>query len=123
MSLSSLSQYAHDATLFLRLVLGVIFIYHGLPKIRNPEAMAQGLAVPNAVVVILGLAETLAALGVIFAIYIHLSALIMAIVMLGAIFMKITKWKSPFSAYDKTGWEFDLILLAASAALLFSALR
>ena len=45
--------------------------------------------------------------------------ILIGLVMLGALKLKIFKWKAPFSAHDKMGWEFDLILLAAAAALLF----
>jgi len=38
--------------------------------------------------------------------------------MIGAIWMKVTKWHVPFSAMDKIGWEFDLILLAANIVIL-----
>jgi uncharacterized membrane protein YphA (DoxX/SURF4 family) len=39
--------------------------------------------------------------------------------MLGALWHKMFKWKIPFLAADKTGWEFDFILLGAAIALLF----
>ncbi len=38
--------------------------------------------------------------------------------MVGAIGMKMMKWGVPFGAMDKTGWEFDLILLAANIAII-----
>jgi len=54
----------------------------------------------------------------VFGVYTQLSALILAIVMVGAIGMKMMKLGVPFAAMDKTGWEFDLILLFASIAIL-----
>ena len=29
--------------LVLRVFLGIIFIYHGIPKLKMPEAMAKGM--------------------------------------------------------------------------------
>ncbi len=47
-------------------------------------------------------------------------AVLLIIVMLGAIYHKMFKWNTPFSALDKMGWEFDLVLLAANLAILLS---
>jgi len=68
----------------------------------------------------LGAVEFLSSVGLILGLYTQLAALLLAIVMLGAIGFKVMKWKVSFSATDKTGWEFDLILLAANIAILFS---
>ena len=38
--------------------------------------------------------------------------------MLGAIYFKIFKWKMPFTSQTSTGWEFDLVLLAAGLVIL-----
>jgi len=38
--------------------------------------------------------------------------------MLGAIYIKISKWHIPFFSQTNTGWEFDFILLAVSLFLL-----
>jgi len=52
--------------------------------------------------------------------YLQLSALLLAGVMAGAIWMKTTKWHVPFVATDKTGRELDLIFLPL-ILLFFSA--
>lgn len=80
--------------------------------------MAQMMGTSANMVLILGLVEFLSSVGLIFGFYTQLNALLLAIVMVGAIWMKIMKWKVPFAAMDKTGWEFDLILLAANIAIL-----
>jgi len=118
--LIELTQFADVGLYILRLIVGSIFIYHAVPKLRDSKGMAKMMGKGNAVPMImaLGLVELLSALGLILGLYTALSALLLSIVMLGAIMMKITKWQSPFSAMDKTGWEFDLILLAANIAIL-----
>jgi len=37
--------------------------------------------------------------------------------MIGAISLKMSMMKVPFTANDKTGWEFDFVILSACIAL------
>ena len=46
--------------------------------------------------------------------YLQYAAAALGIIMLGAIYMKITKWKTGFV----NGWELDLVLLAANVAII-----
>ena len=113
-----LIQYNNIGLFILRLAVAAIFIFHSLPKLKNAKAMAQMMGTSANMVLILGLVELLSSVGLIFGFYTQLSALLLAIVMVGAIWFKSMKWKVPFAAMDKTGWEFDLILLAANIAIL-----
>lgn len=113
-----LTQYNNIGLFVLRLAVAIIFIYHAWPKLKNAKGMAQMMGMPAGAVFTLGLVEFLASIGLIAGFYTQLSALLLAIVMVGAIKMKKIKWHIPFAAMDKTGWEFDLILLAASIAIL-----
>jgi len=103
----------------LRLVLGVIFGYHSIPKLTKGKEMAQGMGMPFAFVLVLGIAEMLAAIGSILGLYTKVAAGIIAFVMVGALFFKIVKWKTPFAAMDRTGWEFDALILASAIVLYF----
>lgn len=113
-----LLQYNNLGLFLLRLAVATVFIYHSLPKLKNSKGMAQMIGAPATVVFILGGVELLSSLGLIFGYYVQLSALLLGIVMVGAIAMKMMKWSVPFSAMDKMGWEFDLILLAANLVIL-----
>lgn len=117
-----LTEYNDTGLFILRIAIGIIFLYHGVPKLKNPKAMAAMMGMPNMAMgpVLLGLVEILSALGLVLGFLVQLSALLLGVVMVGAIFMKVTKWRVPFGAMDKTGWEFDLILLAANLAVLLS---
>jgi uncharacterized membrane protein YphA (DoxX/SURF4 family) len=115
---TQLLQYNDVGLFLLRCAVAVIFIYHGLPKITKPQMMAQGMGVSSAMVTVLGLIEVLSSVGLILGFYTQLSALLLALVMVGAIKMKSMKWGVPFSAMDKTGWEFDLILFIACVSIL-----
>lgn len=115
-----LSRFSDLALLLMRLAIAAIFIYHGMPKIKNAKAMSQSMAMPAGMIMMLGLVELIASLGLIFGIYLQISAALLALVMIGALYFKIAKWHAPFAAHDKTGWEFDLILLSANLVLLVS---
>ena len=115
-----LTQYNDIGLLILRLTVAVIFIYHSLPKLKDSKGMAPMVGMPAGMIMMLGLVEFVASIGLIIGFYTQLAALLLAIVMVGAIGMKIMKWRVPFIAMDKTGWEFDLILLASSIAILLN---
>lgn len=115
---TQLIQYNDVGGFVLRLAVAIIFIYHALPKLKNTKGMAAAMGMPAGMILMLGLVELAASLGLIFGLYTQLSALLLAIIMVGATGMKMMKWKVPFAALDKTGWEFDFILLAASLAIL-----
>lgn len=113
-----LSQFSDLAFFVLRLAIAAIFIYHALPKLKNAEQMGQGMGWSASNVLVLGIVEFVSSLGMISGLYIQVAALLLAAVMIGAIYLKIVKWNAPFSAMDKMGWEFDLILLAANVFIL-----
>jgi len=115
---TQLLQYNDIGLLLLRIAVAIIFLYHSLPKLSKPKAMSVMVGMPAGMIFMLGMIEAVASLGLVFGVYTQLSALILAIVMVGAIGMKMMKWGVPFAAMDKTGWEFDLILLFASIAIL-----
>lgn len=113
-----LTQYNNIGLLVLRLAVAAIFIYHALPKLKNAKGMASMIDMPVGMILMLGIVELLSSIGLALGIYTQLAALLLGIVMIGAIGMKTMKWNVPFAAMDKTGWEFDLILLVANIAIL-----
>ncbi|MBI2627021.1 MAG: DoxX family protein [Parcubacteria group bacterium] len=118
--LSGLTIYGDWGVFFLRFAVGVIFIVHGLPKIKKPVGIAQALGMPSFFGSIHGWVEVLGGIMMLIGLQERLVALVFSIIMLGAIYFKKFKWKVPFTAYDKLGWEFDLILLASNIMLLVS---
>lgn len=94
-------------TWFLHLALAVIFFRHGFPKLKG--------GLPGFKV--LGVLEMVAAICMVFDIYVQIAAYFMCFVMLGAIYFKIFKWKLPFWSKTATGWEFDFIIFFAALSL------
>lgn len=115
---SSLSGFSDLSLLILRIAIGSVFIVHGPPKLKNPAGIAGSIGAPVWFGTLLGLGETVGGIGVLVGLLTSLSALVLAIVMLGALYFKIEKWHMPFTAMDKTGWELDLVLFASALVLL-----
>lgn len=117
--LEQLHQYSAWGMFALRFAVGIIFVVHAMPKLKNPVMVSQMLGMGGSFVgTVHGLLELLAGLALIANLYTQWASLLTGIIMVGAIYFKVVKWKTPFAAMDKTGWEFDLILLAASIAIL-----
>ncbi len=77
--------------------------------------MAANLHWKTWMVTLQGLIEFLGGIAMIIGIQIQIIAVLLGIIMLGAIYYKIFKWKMMFSSAN--GWEFDLILLASNIAI------
>jgi uncharacterized membrane protein YphA (DoxX/SURF4 family) len=117
---SYLLSFFNVGSLILRVVIGVIFVYHAAPKLLSPKLMAAGIKWPPLIISILGLTEAIAGAALIAGWYEQQAALVLSVVMVGALFYKIIKWKIPFSSTKATGWEFDLMLLAACLYIVLS---
>ena len=113
-----LTQYYGLGSELLAWVLGIIFVVHGWPKLKNPAMVAGVWGGSRIAGLVHGAVEVLAGIAVALNFYGDLGLVVMAIIMLGALFFKITKWRAPFAGKNTTGWEFDLILFAAAVALL-----
>ncbi len=120
MVFSDFTLYSAYGYLAIRLAVGIIFIYHAMPKLKDPKVMAKGMGMEKMTMLpmVLGGFEFISGLAMILGTYVQEAALILIIVMTGALYFKISKWKVPFSAYDKPGWEFDFVLLAANIFIL-----
>jgi len=107
---TSLLAYGDWGLFALRVAVGVIFLTHGIYKLKSAKMTGNWK--------VLGTFEILGGLGILLGIYTQLAALGLSLVMVGAIYMKTQKWKAPFMVMEKPGWEFDVMLLAGTIALL-----
>jgi putative oxidoreductase len=121
-----LGDQAEWGLLALRLAVGAIFIVHGWPKITGAKGMAAMLGGGEAKPVLVGvftlqgIVEVGGGILMILGALTQLVAVAFAVIMIGAIFLKNTQWKTGFMAQQTTGWEFDLVLLAANILLFFT---
>ncbi len=115
----SLHQFSDFALLILRLALGTVFLFHGLPKrgLWSAQPSAQMQAGMLTRLRILSIAEPAGALGLIFGFLTQLAGLGLVIVMLGAITFLTTKVHRKFKEANAPGWEFEFMLLVGSLVL------
>ena len=116
---ANLHQFGDWGLLALRVAVGAIFFVHGTQKwamwkMQPSEQMPAGMLT---LMKFLSIVEPLGALAVLGGFFTQLAAAGLGIIMIGAITLKKMMIKIPFSAQDKTGWEFDFIILAACIAL------
>lgn len=114
MSLSSLNKYGDVAMLVLRVVLGAIFIGHGVMKFGSFEQPAAGM---NIVMMILAVAEPLGGLALILGVLTRWAALGLSIIMIGAICMKQFVWGGAFMGVAMA-WELDAAVLGGLLVIL-----
>ncbi len=106
--LSYFSMFSNLGMWFLQFAVGVIFLYHGWPKLKSKAGLFKIGGMFH------GFVEVVGAFALFFSWQVRTVGLVFAIIMLGAIYMKKFKWNTPFASHTINGWEFDLILLAAS---------
>ena len=104
----ALQSYGDFSLLVLRLAIAAIFFAHGPKKLNG--SMGSFMTV-------IGWIETVGGISVLLGLLTQLGALGLGIIMLGATWKKINEWHVPFTAMDKMGWEFDLIIFAACFVL------
>ena len=114
-----LHQFADVALLVLRLALGTVFLFHGLPKrglwsAQSSDQMPAGMLTRLR---ILSIVEPAGALGLIFGFLTQLAGLGLVVVMLGAITFLTTKVHRKFKEANAPGWEFEFLLLVVALAL------
>lgn len=116
--LNFLADYYGWGTTALQLVVGLIFVVHGWPKFKNPAGIAGVYGAPKMVGTIHGLVEIVGGISLALGLWVEQFTAIFSLIILCALYFKIFKWKMPFMAQETTGWEFDLLLLAALSVIL-----
>lgn len=107
------------ALLILRVVLGIVMIYHGWPKLTNLGGTIEGftgmgIPLPAVAAIFATVAEVLGGMLMLVGAFTDIAGLMFAIDMLGAIIF--VHAKNGFSA-GKGGIEFPLLLLATALAI------
>lgn len=119
--LASLHQYNDIALFILRAGIAMVFLVHGKWKMEQGNEMAECVHLPKKgwFFTGLGYAEFLGSLALISGFLTQIAAAGLAIILIGAIYFKIQKWKISFTSHSKIGWEFDLVLLTGCLAIYF----
>jgi putative oxidoreductase len=112
MQLPWLLQFSDAALLFMRLVVGLVFIASGWRHAKDPVTRGKNIGISPGLTRFLGLAELAGGLGVAFGVLTQLAALGLILIMLGAIQKKILVWKTGFWGKASDGWHYDLLFVA-----------
>ena len=121
---ADLHQFADLGLIALRIALGAIFWVHGIEKWsvwkeQYSEKIPAGKVRERK---FLSIVEPLGAVAVLAGFLTQLAAVGLGIIMVGAIWLKAGIRREPFSdpKTHKVGWEYNLIILAATVALFIS---
>jgi putative oxidoreductase len=118
---------ASVGVLILRLALGIVFLPHGLSKLKNPGELAGllktlGVPAPALFAWLVALLESVGAALLIVGLATRVVAVGLAIDMVVAIgSVRIRMMKAPFTSTQQAqGWEFEFALMAMALALVFT---
>jgi putative oxidoreductase len=119
MTFPQLAQFADVALLFLRLMVGAVFITSGYNHLKDPAARSKEIGMSKGFTIFLGAAEFAGALGVIAGVLAQLAAIGLILVMLGAIQKKIFVWHTAFWGKSGTnGWSYELMMVVMNLVII-----
>jgi len=111
MTIQWLYGYSDLALLFMRLLVGAVFLTSGWRHATNPVERGKSIGLSPGATRFLGIVEVACALGVALGILSQLAAIGLILVMLGAIQKKIAVWHTGFWGKHSDGWHYDLIFV------------
>ncbi len=112
MRLAWFYQFSDLALLFMRLLVGLVFVTSGWSHSKDPITRGKSIGISPGFTRFLGLAELAGGLGVAFGILSQFAALGLILIMLGAIQSKVFVWQTGFWGKASVGWHYDLLLIA-----------
>jgi putative oxidoreductase len=118
LSYPELGAYLDWAVLALRFMVALVFFTSGSAHLRHPHQRASSLGLSVPLTVFIGLAEVLGSLGLLFGVLTQWAALGLILIMLGAVFMKVVKWKTGFWGEKNSGWHYELLFITMSLVII-----
>jgi putative oxidoreductase len=110
--------YGDWSLLFLRIVVALVFATSGFNDLKQPRERGQSLGMSVPFTIFLGAAELSGAIALAVGFLTQWAALGLIVVMLGAIFTKVVKWKTGFWGEKSMGWHYDLLFIAMNLVIL-----
>ena len=115
-----LFRFTDLGLLLLRLIAGIVFFTSGWSHVKDPAGRSQSIGMSKGFSIFLGSAELAGSLGIIFGVLQQLAALGLILIMLGAIYKKITIWHTGFWGDKASGWHYDLTFAIMCLVVLFT---
>ncbi|MBV9719370.1 MAG: DoxX family protein [Candidatus Eremiobacteraeota bacterium] len=113
-----LEHFTDVALVFLRLMVGLVFLDSGYKDLKDRAARSKSVGLPPGVTLFLGLAEVLGGLAIVIGFLTQLASIGLVLIMLGALQKKIFVWKTGFWGDDGLGWSYELILVSMLLVIL-----
>ena len=110
--------YSDWSLFLLRLMVAIVFGSSGFNDLKSPRQRAESLGMSVGFTVFLGIAELAGAMGLVAGVLTQWAALGLILVMLGAIYMKVARWKTGFWGEKSMGWHYDLLFVAMNLVIL-----
>ncbi|PYV48793.1 MAG: hypothetical protein DMG92_12760 [Acidobacteria bacterium] len=115
-----LFRFTDLGLLLLRLIAGIVFFTSGWSHVKDPAGRSQSIGMSKGFSIFLGSAELAGSLGIIFGVLQQLAALGLILIMLGAIYKKITVWHTGLWGDKASGWHYDLTFAIMCLVVLFT---
>jgi putative oxidoreductase len=106
--------------LFLRIMVGLIFLDSGYLDLKNPAARAKSIGEPVGFTTFLAIAELAGGAAIILGILQQLAAIGCILIMGGAIQKKLMVWKTGFWGKENPGYYYELTITAMLCVILFT---
>ncbi len=110
--------YADLSLLVLRLVVALVFGTSGFSHLKSPKERAASIEMSVPFTVFLGAAELAGAIALAVGLMAQWAALGLILVMFGAIYKKIAKWKTGFWGEKSMGWHYEVLMIAMLLVIL-----
>lgn len=117
-SIPGANHFADLSLFLLRLMVALVFGFSGFNHLKSPRQRAASIEMSLGFTVFLGVAELAGALGLAAGVLTQWAALGLILIMAGAIYKKITKWKTGFWGEKTYGWHYDLLLVVMNLVIL-----
>ena len=115
-----LARFTDLGLLLLRLIVAAVFVTSGWSHVTKAQERSKSIEMSIGFTILLGLAELVGGLGVLFGVLTQMAALGLILVMLGAIQKKIFAWHIGFWGEKTYGWHYDLIFVLLNLVILFT---
>jgi putative oxidoreductase len=111
-------ESANWSLFLLRVMVALVFGTSGFNHLKDPRERAKSIGMSVSFTIFLGAGEMAGALGVLVGVLTQWAAIGLILIMLGAIYKKIVKWKTGFWGEKSMGWHYDLMLVVMNLVIL-----
>lgn len=121
------ASWARFADIPLRIMVGIVFLYHGYPKLLTAKGFKQHVQTVKSIgcrpqvfwAFCSAFAEFAGGLALLLGGFTRIAGLLIALNMIVATYAKKVKWNLPFNIMQG-GYEYDLVLIAAALSLVLN---